>query len=121
MIAQHLMLLASCEIDRMDMHVHCGHNVSTCTQALHSHPGTLMICVQVMDKKTNDRILKALAESIFFVKPAQVTLGGGLGQSSLLNHKVTDTKLSNSCHIATSLQYTFPMQKTTRQRGASTL
>lgn len=43
-----------------------------------------------MDKSTNQKILKALCEKVFQVKSCQqVEMVGGLGQSSLINHKST--------------------------------
>jgi len=42
---------------------------------------------RVMDKSVNDKIIKALAESVFMVPVSQVALVGGVGQSSLINHK----------------------------------
>ena len=41
-----------------------------------------------MDKSTNAKIIKALAEHVFKVPANQVGLAGGVGQSSLVNHKV---------------------------------
>lgn len=42
-----------------------------------------------MDPKTADKILRAMAKDVFLVETTdQLAQGGGLGQSSLFNHKV---------------------------------
>lgn len=49
---------------------------------------------KVMDKSTNAKIMAALAKDIFMVPPGQVAMAGGLGQSSLINHKSTVTYIA---------------------------
>lgn len=49
---------------------------------------------KVMDQKTSQKILGALADSVFKVPAKQVSMAGGMGQSSLLNHKSTVTYLA---------------------------
>jgi hypothetical protein len=43
---------------------------------------------KTMDSKTSSKILGALADKVFLTQtPKQVTMAGGLGQSSLFNHQ----------------------------------
>lgn len=61
--------------------------VSAACCSHHSQPACLF--VQVMDEGTSTKIINALADKVFLTPSTrQVTMAGGLGQSSLLDHKV---------------------------------
>jgi len=60
-----------------------GQNVATITIE-YDNRGS-----KVMDKSVNAKIIGALATSVFQVPASQVAMVGGLGQSSLFNHRST--------------------------------
>ncbi|KAF8055830.1 hypothetical protein HT031_006605 [Scenedesmus sp. PABB004] len=75
-----VLMLASAAVARAQM----GGNVATITIEFDNRGS------KVMDKNTNAKVIKALADNVFLTAtPTQVEMAGGIGQSSLLNHRST--------------------------------